>query len=174
MNTLLLNETYEMELEMRRTEILEAISQGLKYSEIAAKLGTSRWKILNEVRIMRLNTDLRLRDAERARNMVQAEEGVRVESGKVYVREDEVFQRMTGLTLEEKSFENMIEFYRPQLLSIIASDDEGAAIMGLPKRVRATLRNNGIIDGRRGSRKTWRITEKSKDYLRKTLASHRS
>jgi len=156
-----------MGLEKRRTEILEGISQDLEYYEIAAKLGIDYWTIRNEVKTMRYKRDPRLRDAESARSEIRSQKNARLISEKVYVKQEEAFLSMTGLTLQERSFQNMIEFYRPQLASIMKAHDQGAAIMALPKGERVTMQNNGIIDGKRGSMATWKITDRSKKYLEK-------
>jgi len=162
----LFTSTYsEAELEMRRITIIEGISQDLKYSEIAAKLGINQWTILNEVKIMHHNRDLRLKDAESARNGVRVEKAARLTSEKICAKQEQAFFSMTGLTLQEKSFQNMIDFYRPQLARIMDAHDQSAAIMALPKGERITMQNNGIIDGKRGSLATWKVTKRTKEYF---------
>ena len=77
---------------------------------------------------------------------------------------DERFLSMTGMTFKEKSFRNMIEFYKPELKKIIESEKQYIAIMNLPKNIRRTLKNNGIIAY---GRKNLRITSDARKYLPK-------
>ena len=77
---------------------------------------------------------------------------------KVNAKQNERFVGMTGMTLEEKSFRNMIDFHRSQLMRIMNSEDQDAAIRALPKSTRKTMRNNGIV-------KDWRITTGAEKYL---------
>jgi len=74
----------------------------------------------------------------------------------------ERFLNMTGMTFQEKSFRNMIDFNKHDLLKILNSKNQHDAIMSLPKNIRKTLKNNGIITGR------WHkceITLKTLEYL---------
>jgi hypothetical protein len=69
---------------------------------------------------------------------------------------------MTGISLQEKSFRNMIDFNRHELLKILKSKDQHAAIMKLSKSVQKTLKKNGIIV------KRWQdneISERAEEYL---------
>lgn len=72
------------------------------------------------------------------------------------------FLRMTGMTLQEKSFRNMIDFNRHELMKILNSKDQNAAIMKLPKSVRKPLMHNGIITSGWHSRE---ITPHAREYL---------
>jgi len=45
---------------------------------------------------------------------------------------------MTGITLEEKSFRNMIDYNKSALMKILKSEDQYAAIVKLPKSIRKT------------------------------------
>jgi len=69
---------------------------------------------------------------------------------------------MTGMTFQEKSFRNMIDFNKHVLMKILNSKNQHAAIMRLPKNTRRTLKNNGIITS--GWNKC-EITLKTLDYL---------
>ena len=71
---------------------------------------------------------------------------------------------MTGMTFKEKSFRNMIEFYKPELRKILKSEKQYAAINKLPKSIRRILKNNGIIAY---GRKNLRITSDAREYLPK-------
>ena len=75
---------------------------------------------------------------------------------------DERFKLMTGMTFQEKNFDNMVNYYRPELTKIIGSKDENAGIMRLPKNVQRALTRNEIIIGHR----KWRqISSKACDQL---------
>jgi len=155
----------ETALEKRRLTILKGISQDLKYSEIAAQLGINRWTLLNDVRLMRRNRGPGLRDAENARDAIRTEKSMRLKAERVYVKQEELFLSMTGMTLQEKTFRNMIDFYRSELMAMMKAEDQGDAIMVLPKVDRRTMLHNGILNGRRGSYTSWNITERVKNYL---------
>jgi hypothetical protein len=69
---------------------------------------------------------------------------------------------MTGITLKEKSFRNMIDFNKHELQKIMRSEDQHAEIIKLPTSIQKTLKKNGIIT------KRWRdneITERAQEYL---------
>ena len=127
------------ERQERRPIILEGTSQGLKHSEIAAQLGVNRRVILNDLRFMRKNGDPELKEAHKA------QEQIRVNRPSVASINSERFLNMTGMTFQEKSFRNMIDFNKQRLMKILNSKNQHAAIMRLPKSIRRTLKNNGII-----------------------------
>ena len=127
------------ERQERRLIILEGISQGLKHSEIATQLGVNRWDILNDLKLMRNNGDPELKESQ------EAQEQIRVNKPSVASIGNERFLNMTGLTFQEKSFRNMIDFNKHALMRILNSKNQHAAIMRLPKSIRKTLKNNGII-----------------------------
>ena len=144
------------ERQERRLIILEGMSQGLKHSEIATQLGVNRWDILNDLKLMRNNGDPELKEAQ------EAQEQIRVNKPSVASISNERFLNMTGLTFQEKSFRNMIDFNKHALMKILNSKNQNAAIMNLPKSIRKTMKNNGIIT------KGWHnceITIKTLDYL---------
>jgi hypothetical protein len=144
------------ERQERRLIILEGINQGLKHSEIATQLGVNRWVIVNDLKFMRNNGDPELKALQKA------QEQIRVNKPSVASMSNERFLNMTGLTFQEKSFRNMIDFNKHALMKILNSKNQNAAIMGLPKSIRNTMKNNGIIT------KGWHkceITLKTLDYL---------
>ena len=144
------------ERQERRLIILEGISQGLKPSEIATQLGVNRWVILNDLRYMRNNGDPELKEAQ------EAQEQIRVNKPSVASINNERFLNMTGMSFQEKSFRNMIDFNKHVLMKILNSNNQHAAIMSLPKSIRKILKNNGIIT------KGWHKCEialKTLDYL---------
>jgi len=144
------------ERQERRPIILEGTSQGLKHSEIATQLGVNRRVILNDLRFMRKNGDPELKEAQ------EAQEQIRVNKPSVASINSERFLNMTGMTFQEKSFRNMIDFNKHVLMKILNSKNQNAAISRLPKNTRKTLKKNGIITN--GWNKC-EITLKTLDYL---------
>jgi hypothetical protein len=144
------------ERQERRPIILEGISQDLKHSEIATQLGVNRWVVLNDLKIMNYNKDPELKKAQRTQELIRANKPSEASMRK------ERFLNMTGMTFQEKSFRNMIDFYKPELNMILKSEDQYLAIMSLPKSTRKNLKNNGIITN--GWHKC-EITLKTLDYL---------
>jgi hypothetical protein len=69
---------------------------------------------------------------------------------------------MTGMTFQEKNFENMIHYYKLELLKVYEAKNQYIAIMSLPKSTQRTLINNGIISGRKYNR---RITDEALKHL---------
>lgn len=141
----------------RRPIILEGIGQDLKHSEIATQLGVNRWVITNDLRLMRSSGDPELKQAQKAQEQIR----VMKQSVCAHAR-NERFLRMTGMTLQEKSFRNMIDFNRHELMKILNSKDQNAAIMKLPKSVRKPLTRNGIITSGWHNRV---ITSRAREYL---------
>lgn len=128
------------EQEKRRPIILEGINGGIENSEIAAKLGVPLWVVRRDLKRMRYNRDPELKQAYR-----EAQEQVQAKEQLVTSILGERFQRMTGMTFKEKTFNNMMSFYKPELTKILKAENECAAIRDLPKSVRKTLKRNGII-----------------------------
>ena len=126
-----------------RQVILDGISQNVGYTELASQLDVSRREVIREVKNLRRSRDPGLFEAKRAaRAMVDEEK--RSASKKMYDR----FFRMAGMTIREKSFQNMVQFYKPEILSILESEDQEAAISEIPQRVRKILRKYDILTGR--------------------------
>jgi len=149
--------TYTLgELETRRQALLNGISQNLNYTEIAAQLGVRRGDLLKDVKAMRRSRDPDLRDAQR---IGQAK--VNEEKQSVSKSREERFYTMTGMTLHEKSFQNMVYFYKPELMTILRSGDHESAIRNLPKSIRRTLMHNGILTKRNRPE----ITQQARDQL---------
>jgi len=128
------------EQETRRLHILEGINEGFAYSKIAAKLGVHTWVVMRDLKRMRHNRDPELKQAIR-----KGQERVQVKKQSAASLPDKRFHSMTGMTLKEKTFNNMMTFYEPELTKILKSNNECAAIRDLPKSVRRTLKHNGII-----------------------------
>jgi len=76
---------------------------------------------------------------------MKAQEQVQAKKQSVASLPDERFHRMTGMTFKEKTFNNMMSFYKPELRKILNAENECAAIRDLPNSIRKTLKRNGII-----------------------------
>ncbi len=146
----------------RRLIILKGISQDLKHSEISAQLGANRWVIMSDIKFMQNNGDLGLEQAEKTQIQVREKKFILFTKEKEHFKQNERFLSMTGITLQEKSFRNMIDFNKHELLEILKSEDQNAAIFKLSTSIQKTLKKNGIIT------KRWQdneITERAKEYL---------
>jgi hypothetical protein len=69
---------------------------------------------------------------------------------------------MIGMTIEEKNFENVVNFYRSELMKILGSKNEELAIKGLSHSVRKSFEMNEIIDWRTNNHL---ISPKARAYL---------
>ena len=148
--------------EKRRLVILEGIRQDLKHSEISAQLGATQRIIKSDIRFMRRNGDLGLIQAEEDQVLVREKKALFITKEKRHFKQNERFLGMMGITLQERSFRNMIDFNKHELLKILKSKDQHVAIGKLPKSVRKTLKNYGIITN------VWhkgKISLKTLDYL---------
>ena len=144
------------EPETRRQALLEGISQNLNYNEIAVQLGVRRGDLLKDVKAMRRSRDPDLRDAQR-----NGQAMVEKEKRSASKQREERFYYMTGMTLQEKSFQNMVYFFKPELMTILRSGDREAAIRNLPKSTRRTMMHNGILTKRNRPE----ITQQARDQL---------
>jgi len=146
-----------MSPEERRLVILRGIQRDQSNVEMAAEMGVGKWTVLNDLRAMSHNRDPELRQA-------YVDRQARMDEGRNAVTNvrDEKFRKMTGMTFQEKNFENMINYYRAELQLIYKSKDEGSAITRLSTDVRKTLRRNEILVGRRDR---IQLTDKARDYL---------
>jgi hypothetical protein len=131
------------EYETRRQTLLEGISHNLNYTEIAAQLGVRRGDLLRDLRAMRNSRDQGLRDAQR-----KAQAKISDEKQAASRRRDDTFHSMTGMTLHEKSFQNMVHYYKAEITAIMRSSDPENAIRRLPQSTRRTLMHNGILTKR--------------------------
>ena len=103
---------------------------------------------------MRNNGDPELKKAQEAQEQIRAITQARISN--------ERFLNMTGMTFQEKSFRNMIDYNKHELMKILNSKNQHDAIMNLPKSIRKTLKKNGIITS--GWHKC-EVTLKTLDYL---------
>ena len=151
-----------VERDKRRLVILEGISRDLKPSEISAQLGVNRWGMKSDIKFMRRNGDLGLIKAEKTQTQVREKNVILLTKEKRHFKQNERFLDMTGITLQEMSFRNMIDFNKHVLMKILNSKNQNDEISSLPKSTRKMLKNNGIItDGWHNSK----ITLKTLDYL---------
>ena len=126
--------------EKQQGEILDAIGRDLSYKEMADKTGVNRRELIRYVKIMRRSKDPDLIHALKLRD-----EKIVSEKKKASDRQNDSFYYMTGMTLREKTFQNMVHFYKPELSHIMKCVDQRNAIGNLPVSVRKTLVKNGII-----------------------------
>jgi len=146
----------------RRLIILEGISQDLGHSEISAQLGANRWVVRSDIKYMQRNDDLGLRLAKEDQALIREKKVLLLTEGTRQFKQNQRFQSMTGITLQEKSFRNMIDYNRHDLLNVLRSDDQNAEIFKLSSSIQKTLKKNGIIT------KRWKdneITERAQEYL---------
>jgi hypothetical protein len=146
----------------RRLIILEGISQDLKNSEISAQLETNRWVIKSDIKYMKQNGDTGLTQAKEVQAKVREKKILLLSEQKKHFKHNKRFLGMTGVTLQEKSFRNMIDFNKFELLKVLKSEDQHAEINKLPKSIQKTLKKNGVIT------KRWRdneISERAQEYL---------
>ena len=124
----------------RRKAILDGIVMNYSYNEIAGRIGIRRRVLIRDINAMRRVRDPEFLEAEReAEAKVDAEKDARSQTF------DDDFFELTGMTLREKTFQNMVSFYRPELIKVLGSDDQLAAIRKLPGSVRKTLMRNNIL-----------------------------
>ena len=129
--------------EERRDAVLDGISQNLNYSELAESLGVRRGAIIGDVKAMRRRSDPGLLKAQRLAQAKVDEEKHSVSDG-----HEAKFIEMTGMSIGDKTFQNMVYFYREELLGILRSSDSESAIGELPNSVRRTLKHNEILVNR--------------------------
>ena len=143
--------------EARRLVILRGIDQDLTNLEIAEKMGVKIHVVKSDLKGMYYNRDPELKQAymdKKIRELAAKQSRANVRNAR--------FKHMTGMTFQEKNFENMVNYYRSELTKILRSKDENVAIMALPTSVQRTLTRNGIINGSTHSRQ---ISSKARNYL---------
>ena len=143
--------------ESRRFTILEGISKNLSYLEIAAQLGVNRWTINSDIRRMKYDRDPKLRQMYQKRK-----ELINLNKQMSAQKRDNRFYGMTGMTIDEKMFQNMIDFHRHELEKVMDSKDESHAISKLSRNARKILKRNKIINYGCGY---YEITPKARNFL---------
>ncbi|MBN1683568.1 hypothetical protein JW865_08470 [Candidatus Bathyarchaeota archaeon] len=146
--------------EERRMMILEGIDQDLTPLEIAEKMGVDRWRVLKDIKYMKYNRDSELKQA-----YIDRESRLLKKKQLISNAREKRFHLMTGKTIQEKTFENMINYYKPELNLIMGSKKEYLAIMKLDKSIQRVLKHNEIITGRRDRRQ---ISKKARGFLSKS------
>ena len=155
------NITLYKEREIRRPIILEGISKDLSYSAIADQLGVTRYIVQKDIRTMQYNKDPELRKVYNER------EEYKKNKHKKYVKKIETrFHRMTGISLEEKMFRNMIHFYKKEIGRVIGSENESLEIGNLSNKIRKIFIRNKIM--KRGGSK-YELTSKTRSFYYKQL-----
>jgi transposase len=146
------------EREARRLDIIDCIGKGVGTMEIAKRLEVPLWTIIGDLKRMQHNRDSKLKDA-----YSHAREQILVKKQLTANLPGKKFHSMTGMTFQEKTRNNMMFFYRPELWKILKSENQGDAIRELPNSVRKTMKRNGLITS------GWKYLEVT-DYARACLA----
>jgi hypothetical protein len=141
----------------RHLAILKGIGQDFNILDIASRLGVNRFLIMSDLRYMRHKKASELKQAYEDRFACRL-------ANKLSLKKisNEKIRLMIGMTIEEKNFENVVNFYRSELMKILKSKNEELAIKGLSKSVRKSFENNEIIDWRTN---THLISSKVRAYL---------
>ena len=142
---------------IRRPTILEGISKNLTYTEIAVQLGVKRWTVNSDIRKMQYNRDPELKQVYQKRD-----ELTQANKQKSAQKQETRFIRMMGMSIDEKMFQNMISFYKPELKKVIGSKNESKALSKLSSNIRKTLKRNNIITQGWGN---YDITPKARKFL---------
>jgi IS30 family transposase len=144
----------------RRLDILDGLNKGLSHEKIAEKMGIQPRMLRRDLKRMRHIKDLELRQIQKnseAKAIVDKEENAN--------RAGERFKRITGMTFQEKTFNNMISFYEPEIRKILRAKEQDVAIRCLPSSVYKTLKRNGIIAS---GWKTLQVTQRARNHLFKS------
>ena len=112
------------------------------------------------------------KDPELKRMYLKRDEFVTANKKMFAQKQDAIFFGMTGMTFDEKMFQNMIVFYKPELKKAMNSKNESNAISRLSKNVRRTLVRNKIIN--HGWNKKYEITPEARIYLNSKQISEES
>ena len=144
----------------RRLDILEGLNKGLSHEKIAEKMGIQPRMLRRDLKWMRRIKDPELRQIQKnaaTKAIVDKEENAN--------RAGERFKRITGMTFQEKTFNNMISFYEPEIRKIMRAKEQDVAIRCLPSSVYRTLKRNGIIAS---GWKTLQVTQRARNHLVKS------
>ena len=143
--------------ESRRFTILEGIGKDLSYSEIAAQLGVNKWIISSDIRRMKYDRDPKLNQMyQKRKELIKAKK-------QMFARnQNNRFYGMTGMTIDEKMFQNMINFHKLELKRVMNSTDESNEISKLSRNARKILKRNKIINYGCGY---YEITPKARNFL---------
>lgn len=140
--------------EERRLSIIRGVNQGLTNLEIANEMGVHVFTVIRDLKLMK-----QYRDPELVKAYLNKITRIEANKRSITSVRDEKFMLMTGMSFEEKSFENMINYYINELRNVIESKDESIAISRLTKDTQRILSNNAIISGGKNRR---RISSKAR------------
>jgi hypothetical protein len=143
--------------EERHLAILKGIGQDFNILDIASRLGVNRFLIMSDLRYMRHMKSLELKQAYEDRfacRLANKRSLTKICNEKIHL--------VIGMTIDEKNFENMVNFYRSELMKILESKNEELAIKGLSRSVRKNFEKNEIIDWRKNNHL---ISPKARAYL---------
>jgi hypothetical protein len=143
--------------EERRLMILRGIGKDLTSLQIAEEMGIRKWVVIRDLRTMRFNRDPELKQAYFDQNVRDLTSRHAVSNMIV-----DKFKLMTGMSFQEKNFENMVTYYRPELIKVLESDNEHTAIGCLPRSVQKVLARYEITVGLRNNHK---VSSKARDFL---------
>lgn len=146
--------------------ILDGVAQDKKYGDIAKELGIARWTVKKEVIKLQYSRDPGFLAAKKSQKKVQKEKLEKLRSEKNHVKQNKEFIESTGITLKEKTFRNMVDFYQEELLDALDSSDQSIIINKLPKNVKNTLKKNDIITDDSHSKE---LTQKAERYLKEMV-----
>jgi IS30 family transposase len=141
----------------RRLVILEGLNNGLTNEKIAKKLGMHPRMVRRDMNRMHHSKDPELKQA-----LINAQEKILAEKKKKSNRAGDHFKSVTGMTFQEKTFNNMMSFYEPEIRKIMRAKNQDVAIRNLPSSVVKTLKRNGIIAP---GWKTPQVTQKALIHL---------
>ena len=144
----------------RRLIILEGLKGGLSKEKIAKKLGVNPRIVRKDLNRMKYSKDPDLRQTQ-----INVKEKADANKERISNRPGERFLRITGMTFQEKTFNNMMSFYEPEIRKILRVKEQDVAIRDLPGSVVKTLKRNGIIAS---GWKTLQVTQKARNYLVKS------
>jgi hypothetical protein len=141
----------------RRTVILEGLNSGLTNEKIAEKMGIHPRMVRRDLTRMKYSKDPELKQA-----LKNAREKAIAAKEKKSNRAGDQFKRITGMTFQEKTFDNMMSFYGPEIRKILRAKEQDVAIRNLPSSVVRTLRRNGIVAS---GYRTPRLSKKARTHL---------
>lgn len=145
------------ERDARRVVILDGLNKGLSKEKIAEKLGVHPRMVRRDMNRMHFSKDPELKQAQ-----INAQEKALEEKERISNMAGERFKSLTGMTFQEKTFNNMMSFYESEIKTIMRSKKQDEAIRELPNSVVKTLKRNGIIAQ---GWKTPRVTDKAMSHL---------
>ena len=105
------------------------------------------------------------RDLELSQVYQKRKELIKANKQMVAQKQEKRFYGMMGMTIDEKMFENMIFYHKPELKRVLGSKDESKEISKLSRNVRKILERNKIINHGYGK---YEISTRARDFLTST------